>query len=103
MSCQGEHLLADIDPHNLASRPDTLRSLLSYRACSGAKVEDTLPFPQLRPLHQCLDDWNEPLIDLANVDIRDAIPNTNLPFEGFRGFRFRHIDSSTGLRLQPPN
>src|SRR5207253_4030827 len=50
-----------------------------HRARSGAEIEHLLTPLQRRPPDYTVDDLPEPVIDLAQIDRRHAIPYTHLP------------------------
>jgi TolB-like protein len=78
-----KHVTADIQPNDLAVRAHRDCSPLSHGASPRAKIKDAFAGGQSCAQDDSVDHRREPLIDLAKVDVRNSVPNTDLPCKTF--------------------
>ena len=77
------HFGADLQRGDVPSGDDEESRLDGYRAGSGAQIEDMLTRPQRPAADDAVDDLCEAIIDVAEINWRHAIPNTELPPQPF--------------------
>jgi hypothetical protein len=80
---EGQHFRADVHARNLPARLDQRGRSLRDTAGARTKVEDVLSDPRGRTRDNTFDDGLEAPIDLSQVDVGDAIPNSDLPRQTF--------------------
>ena len=74
-----QHVGANIDPDYLAARPHELCGALSHGPGPRPEVKDMLSGGQSGPPDDLLHDWREPPVDLAQIDVGNAVPDPHLP------------------------
>jgi hypothetical protein len=80
-SGQRQHVRADVDAGDLAGRADKTRCHNSNCPCPCAKVENPLTRLQITTPDYVLDDGGKSRVHLAQVELGDSVPHTDLPFE----------------------
>jgi hypothetical protein len=82
-SGEGQHVSADIYANDFAVWAHPHGCPPSYGTSPCAKVKDVFAGRQPCPRYDSVDHRREPPVDLAKVDLRDSIPNANLPRKTF--------------------
>jgi hypothetical protein len=67
----------------MAVRTDDRRSPFGDTTGSSTQVKDLFPRGQMCACDHALDDRSKSLVDLPKVDIRDAVPDPDLPLQSF--------------------
>ena len=83
-----------------AGTPVRIRHAYCDRTGSRSQVEHLLSVLQLSACDSGFDDRYKPPVDLVGIDIRDAVPHTNLPCQpfSFACHRPRHFSAGRLLR-----
>ncbi len=80
---ESQHVGTNVHPNDPTTRTHDNGSSLGYSASTGAEVEDALACGQVGAGDHSVDNRCKALVDLVQVDVRDAIPNADLPRKTF--------------------